>query len=59
MKFLVTVVCLVHFKACPLPDGYKAEHVAPDKKTCVNAAKSIVTTLGYAVADFRIVCKEK
>ena len=58
-KFLVTVACLAHFKACPIPDGYSDTYRVINKQACEAMAKVIIAGFGYHHTDFRIKCIEK
>lgn len=59
MTFIVLVTCLAHLKACPIPGGYKMEAKVNSKIECVKGARDVISSLGYAVADFTISCREK
>ena len=62
-SFIVSVVCAAHLHSCPIPNGYKLVHEAPNREVCVKTARDIVSqvarTMGLAAADFTISCREK
>lgn len=59
MSFIVLVSCLAHLKTCPIPGGFNGVYQVKDKHECISQAKTIISQLGYAAADFSISCKEK
>ena len=59
MNYVVTVLCAAHLHVCPIPKGYHGIYKLDNKQQCIEQAKTVITTLGYATADFNIVCKEK
>ena len=59
INFLVSVTCALHMTNCPIPGGFKAVHAAPSKVECVHKARDRIQQLGFATADFNVVCREK
>jgi hypothetical protein len=59
MNFVVSVVCIAHVVNCPIPNGYHATYQVKDKQVCEKMARDIIGNLGFATADFVIVCREK
>lgn len=58
-SFAVTVLCLAHFKACPIPNGFHLTVDVSSRQECVQQAHSIITRLGFRPNDFSVTCKER
>jgi hypothetical protein len=57
--FLVTVACLAHLKACPIPHGIHRTVELQSKSECIAQTHAVIKTLGFQPADFRVECREK
>ena len=58
-EFIVTIACLAHMKACPIPEGAVSTYPAKTVQECQNNATKVIAAFGYKATDFRVKCSEK